>query len=126
MAHSETELTISEAYERDNDRALKFLKPRFHEEKFPMTQILGYIGSLILTFAAYFLVINRVLPSIALLAVILTLAVMQGALQLGVFMHVREGRGLAWQLIPLYLVFLIALGMVGMSVWIMLFKSGVS
>ena len=69
---------------------------------------------------------NHVLPPVALLSVILTLAVIQAGLQLGVFMHLKEGRGLAWQLIPLYLVFLIAIGMVGMSIWIMLFKSGVS
>jgi cytochrome aa3 quinol oxidase subunit IV len=126
MSHPDQPLTVNQAYENDNDRALKWLRPRFHEEKFPTIQIAGYIGSLILTFAAYFLVMNRVLPPIALLAVILTLAVFQGGLQLGVFMHVREGRGLAWQLIPLYMVFLIAMGMVGTSVWIMLFKSGVS
>jgi cytochrome aa3 quinol oxidase subunit IV len=126
MAESEQPMTADEAYEQDNDKALKFLRPRFHEEAFPTVQILGYIGSLILTFAAYILVMDHLLPAIALLAVILTLAAFQAALQLGVFMHVREGRGLAWQVIPLYLVFLIALGMVGMSIWIMLFKSGVS
>ncbi|PSR22643.1 MAG: cytochrome C oxidase subunit IV [Sulfobacillus acidophilus] len=126
MSQVEQPLTIDEAYNQDNDRALKFLRPRFHEEKFPTIQILGYIGSLILTFGAYFLVMDHVLPPVSLLAVILALAVMQGALQIGVFMHVREGRGLAWQIVPLYLVFLIAMGMVGMSIWIMLFKSGVS
>lgn len=126
MSEHGSMLTVNEAYEQDNDKALKFLKPRFEEEKFPTVQIAGYIGSLILTFAAYFLVMNHVLPAIALLSVILVLAGMQAALQLGVFMHIKESRGLAWQLIPLYLVFLIALGMVGMSVWIMMFKSGVS
>jgi cytochrome aa3-600 menaquinol oxidase subunit 4 len=126
MSEPTKELTIEAAYESDNDRSLTFLKPRFHEEKFPTVQILGYIGSLILTFAAYFMVMNQILPPVSLLAVILALAIGQGALQLGVFMHIREGRGLAWQLIPLYFVFFVALAMVGMSVWIMLFKSGVS
>ncbi len=124
--HGNTALTIKEAYEQDNDKGLKFLRPHFAEEKFPAVQIAGYIGSLVLTFAAYFLVMNHVLPPAALLAIILALAVFQAGLQLGVFMHLKESRGLAWQLIPLYLVFLIALGMVGMSIWIMLFKSGVS
>lgn len=120
------QLSVDEVYNQDNDRGLKFLRPHFHEEAHPTIQILGYIGSLILTFAAYFLVMNHILPPLALLIIILTLAVLQAALQLGVFMHIREGRGLAWQLIPLYLVFLIAAGMVGMSIWIMLFKNGVS
>ncbi len=127
MSEEATEiLTVEAAYQEDNDKNLTFLKPRFEEEKFPTVQIAGYIGSLVLTFAAYFLVMNHVLPGLALLAVILVLAGLQAALQLGVFMHLKESRGLAWQLIPLYLVFLIALGMVGMSIWIMLFKSGVS
>ena len=126
MADSELPLTVEQAYLGDNDRALKFLRPKFHDDKYPVKQILGYAGSLVLTFAAYFLVISHALPAVALVAVILTLAVIQGGLQLGVFMHVREGRGLAWQVIPLYLVILMGLGMVGMSIWIMLFKSGVS
>ncbi|NMP20883.1 cytochrome o ubiquinol oxidase subunit IV [Sulfobacillus harzensis] len=124
--HADSALTVEEAYQQDNDKNLAFLKPHFEEEKFPTVQIAGYIGSLILTFAAYFLVMNHVLPAVMLLAVILVLAGLQAALQLGVFMHLKESRGMAWQLIPLYLVFLIALGMVGMSIWIMLFKSGVS
>ncbi len=119
-------LLVEEVYQQDNDRGLKFLRPHFHKESHPTIQILGYIGSLVLTFAAYFLVMDHVLPPLALLVVILALAVLQAALQLGVFMHIREGRGLAWQMVPLYLVFLIAIGLVGMSIWIMLFKSGVS
>ncbi|MCY0878088.1 MAG: cytochrome C oxidase subunit IV family protein [Firmicutes bacterium] len=126
MSEATKPITAEEAYNNENDKVLRFLKPRFHEEAFPTIQILGYIGSLILTFGAYFLVMNHVLPPVALLSVILVLAVFQAALQLGVFMHIREGRGLAWQLIPLYFVFFVALGMVGMSIWIMLFKSGVS
>lgn len=125
MAEANRPMTVDEAFHEDND-ALEFLRPTFHEEKFPTVQILGYIGSLVLTFAAYLLVMNHVLPPVSLLTVILALAVVQAALQLGVFMHIKEGRGLAWQVIPLYLVFLIAIGMVGMSIWIMLFKSGVS
>ncbi|MCY0899627.1 MAG: cytochrome C oxidase subunit IV family protein [Firmicutes bacterium] len=126
MSEAPKAMTAEEAYHNENDKVLRFLEPRFHEEKFPSIQILGYIGSLILTFGAYFLVMNHVLPPVALLSVILILAVFQAALQLGVFMHIREGRGLAWQLIPLYFVFFVALGMVAMSIWIMLFKSGVS
>lgn len=108
------------------DEGLGFLLPKFGEEKFPWIQVWGYIGSLVLTFAALILVIDHVLPPVALLSVILTLAVGQAALQIGVFMHVRESRGLAWQMVFLGLVLLIAAGMVGMSIWIMLFKSGVS
>ena len=126
MAESGRVLTVEEAYEQDNDKGVRWLRPRFHEERFPAAQVFGYIGSLLLTFAAYFLVMDGGLRPWVALAAILVMAGAQAGLQLGVFMHVREGRGLAWQLVPLYLVFAIALGMVGMSIWIMLFKSGVS
>jgi cytochrome aa3-600 menaquinol oxidase subunit 4 len=108
------------------EEGLPFLEPRMHAEAFPTVQIWGYAGSLLLTFASFFLVIRHLMPPVLLLAVILTLAVGQAALQLGVFMHVRESRGPAWQIVPLGLAFFIAFGMIGMSIWIMLFKSGVS
>lgn len=110
----------------DEGEALRFMRPHFGEEKFPWIQIWGYIGSLVLTFAALIMVVDHVLSPLALLSVILALAVGQAALQLGVFMHLRESRGLAWQIIFLGMVLLMAVGMVGMSIWIMTFKSGVS
>lgn len=110
----------------DEGEAFRFMRPHFGEEKFPWVQIWGYIGSLVLTFAALIMVVDHVLPPLALLSVILTLAVGQAALQLGVFMHIRESRGMAWQVIFLGMVLLMAVGMVGMSIWIMTFKTGVS
>ncbi len=103
-----------------------FLNPRFEAEGLPLAQVAGYVVSLVLTFGALFLVLDHLLPPLALLIVILVLAVGQAALQLGVFMHLRESRGTAWQIVPLGLAFVIAGGLIGMSIWIMLFKSGVS
>jgi cytochrome aa3 quinol oxidase subunit IV len=108
------------------EEGLEFLEPRVHGEGFPMAQVFGYGGSLLLTFGSFFLVTRHLMPPVILLAVILTLAIGQAALQLGVFMHIRESRGPAWQLMPLGLAFFIALGMIGMSIWIMMFKAGVS
>jgi cytochrome aa3 quinol oxidase subunit IV len=108
------------------EEGLLFLAPKIESEGFPWLQIWGYIGSLVLTFGAFGLVVYHLMTPLMLLVVILTLAVGQAALQLGVFMHLREARGPAWQIVPLGLAFFIALGMVGMSIWIMLFKSGVS
>lgn len=104
----------------------KFLVPKFHKHGFPWTQVWGYVGSLVLTFVAFYLVVAHLMSPLVLLAVILALAVGQAALQLGVFMHLRESRGPAWQVIPLGLAFAIAGGLIGMSIWIMAFKSGVS
>lgn len=66
------------------------------------------------------------MPAAPLATVALVLAAVQAALQLGVFMHLRESRGPAWQVIPLALVFLMAAVLVGLSIWIMAFKWGVS
>ncbi len=105
---------------------LEFLAPKFEVEGFPWAQVMGYVFSLLLTFAALLLVVDHAMPPILLLAVILALALGQAGLQLGVFMHLRESRGTAWQLLPLGLAFFIAFALVGTSIWIMLFKTGVS
>lgn len=111
----------------EEEAELAFLRPRFNEETgFPWLQVWGYLGSLVLTFGALVLVVRHLLPPPVLLGVILILAVGQAALQLGVFMHLREGRGASWQILPLGLAFFIALGLIGMSIWIMMFKTGVS
>jgi cytochrome aa3-600 menaquinol oxidase subunit 4 len=115
-----------EEHELAIEPGFDFIKPHFEEPKFPMHQVWGYVASLILTFAALWLTINRVMSPSVLLGVVLAMAVAQGALQLGVFMHIKESRGPAWQLVPLGLAFAIGIGVVGMSAWIMLFKSGVS
>lgn len=105
---------------------LEFLQTHFHSEAKPWPQVWGYVVSLVLTFGALLLVENHVLAPIWLLTTILVLAFGQALLQLGVFMHLKEGRGTAWQIIPLGLALIIAVGLVGMSMWIMMFKSGVS
>ncbi len=110
--------------EERGEPGFAFIQPRFQEEKFPTPQVVGYILSLVLTFASFILVEDRALPASALLVTILGLAVIQAALQLGIFMHLRESRGPAWQVIPLFLGFLIAGGLIGMSIWIMMFKWG--
>ncbi len=115
-----------ESEEAEAEGALAFLRPRFAEERFPWIQVWGYGGSLVLTLGAYFSVVRHVLAPQFLVAAILAMAAGQAALQLGVFMHLRESRGLSWQIVPLALAFFTALGMIGMSIWIMAFKSGVS
>ena len=105
---------------------LEFLAVKFEDEGFPWSQVMGYVFSLVLTFAALLLVVNHAMAPTLLLVVILVLALGQAGLQLGVFMHIREGRGTAWQLLPLALAFFIAFGLIGVSFWVMLFKSGVS
>jgi cytochrome aa3-600 menaquinol oxidase subunit 4 len=111
---------------RELPAGLGILNPRFAEERFPWPQVWGYLASLALTFVALYLVERHRLAPGALGAVVLVLAGGQAATQLGVFMHVRESRGPAWQLVPLGLAFAIAIALVGLSVWVMAFKWGVA
>lgn len=126
---SKTSLELKpEGSEGHQDRGsyLEFLYPSFEKEKFPWVQIWGYVGSLVLTVVALWLVMDHVLSGLVLLGIVLALAVVQAVLQLGVFMHLRESRGLTWQSLFLIMALFMAVGMVGMSIWIMTFKSGVS
>ncbi len=103
-----------------------YLAPRFEEEVFPWKQILGYMASLILTALAFGAVVKHILPAPFLIGFILFLAVLQASLQLGVFMHLREGRGSTWQIVTMSLAIFMGVGLVICSIWIMTFKSGVS
>jgi cytochrome aa3-600 menaquinol oxidase subunit 4 len=106
---------------------VRYLHAHFEDDRrFPGGKLWGYVGSLALTFAAFGAVVQRLLPPTALMTLILGLAVAQAGLQLGVFMHLRESRGPSWQIAGLALALFIAVGLVGMSIWVMLFKSGVS
>jgi cytochrome aa3-600 menaquinol oxidase subunit 4 len=111
---------------REAGEALGFLMPHFAADGPPWPQVTAYVVSLLLTFAAVFLTVNRLLSPRLLLALILALAAGQGGLQLGVFMHLRESRGPAWHVLALGLALATGIGLVGMSIWIMAFKSGVS
>lgn len=113
--------------EEHEDRVeIRSLTPHFEAHGFPWRQVFGYVASLLLTAMAFGLVIKHVLPPTALVAVVLVLALLQAILQLGVFMHLRESRGPAWQILVLGLGFVMAAGLVVASIWIMMFKSGVS
>jgi cytochrome aa3-600 menaquinol oxidase subunit 4 len=102
------------------------LAPRLGPIHFPTLEMGGYALALVLTLLAFGLTAYHWLTPGVLIPVILALAFLQGAVQLGVFMHLREGRGTLWHLPVLGLALFVALGIVGFSLWIMMFKSGVS
>ncbi len=108
----------------EGEPGFDFLNPHFAEDRFPWPQVWGFIGSLGLTAVSVYLVVQHLMAPAGLFAVVLALAGGQAALQLGVFMHLRESRGPAWQVLPLGLSFVIAVALVGMSIWIMAFKWG--
>jgi cytochrome aa3 quinol oxidase subunit IV len=102
------------------------LAPRFAEPEMPWRQVAGFAGCLVLTFLALWAAARHVLPTGSLVVTILGLAVLQAAWQLASFMHLREGRGSTWHVVTLFFGIAVGLGIVGFSIWIMTFKSGVS
>lgn len=105
---------------------LRLLEPHAKPVHFPTPQMGAYAASLGLTLLAFAMTAYHWMPVSGLVTVIIILAFVQGALQMGVFMHLREGRGTLWHLPVLALALFVGLGIVAFSIWIMLFKSGVS
>lgn len=118
--------TTAEVLGPGESTELSILAPRFAERATPWRQILGYVGSLMLTMVALLAVVRRWLPVHELAVMVLALAGLQAAWQLTSFMHLRESRGSAWHILTLFFGIGVGLGVVGFSIWIMMFKSGVS
>ncbi len=81
--------------------------------------ILGFIYSLELTFAAYFLVSKHLIFGNALIAAIITLAIVQLFVQLIFFLHLERGSNYRWNLTVLAFAALVVLILVLGSLWIM-------
>lgn len=79
--------------------------------------VLGFVLSVVTTLVAYFLVVNSVLPTQALVYTVLVIAVAQLIVQVIFFLHV--GRGSRWKLITfIFTILVVAIVVVG-TVWVM-------
>lgn len=92
-----------------------------HAGRFPWAHIVGYILSLVLTAAAFWLVLAHKAGLAATLVVIVLLGVLQILVQLFFFMHITESDGPAWHTVMLLVGFLFVVVIVGGSIWIMSF-----
>lgn len=89
--------------------------------RFPMSQVYGFLLSLILTFAAAGVALKTSLSFHVVMWIIGSLAVVQAALQLFMFMHVTEGEDGKAQVINIvYGVFCALIIVVG-TIWVMSF-----
>ena len=79
----------------------------------------GFITSVALTLAAYFVVVNHVVSGSILIFVILGLAMVQLVVQLIFFLHINQGADRRWNLVVLLSTVSIILILVIGSVWIM-------
>lgn len=88
---------------------------------YPINHVIGFLTSLILTFAAVFLAFETSLPVNTIIWVIGTLAVIQAGLQLYMFMHMNEGEDGKANVINIAYAFFIAIVTVAGSIWVMSF-----
>jgi cytochrome aa3-600 menaquinol oxidase subunit IV len=88
---------------------------------FPVTHVLGFIMSLVLTFAALGVALKTSLPFKTILWIIGSLAVIQAVLQLYMFMHMNEGEDGKSNIINIVYAFFIAIVTVAGSIWVMSF-----
>jgi cytochrome o ubiquinol oxidase operon protein cyoD len=79
----------------------------------------GFILSLILTLAAYFLTVNQVFVGVVLMGVIGALTVIQALVQLFLFLDLGRETKPRWNLIVFLFMLLITLILVVGSIWIM-------
>ncbi|MFC7394652.1 cytochrome aa3 quinol oxidase subunit IV [Scopulibacillus cellulosilyticus] len=94
----------------------------FHAEHtgFPWKHIIGLVISLILTFAALWIVTSNAFSVPFIITAIVILAVIQALVQLFMFMHITEGSK-TWQLTAIIFGAFIAFCVVAGTIWIMLF-----
>lgn len=85
--------------------------------------IIGFVLSIVLTIIPLFVVIGMDLGRTTTLIVILAAAVLQFAVQLMFFMHLREGEDARWNLTALLLGGVILLTIVAGSIWIMAYNT---
>jgi cytochrome aa3-600 menaquinol oxidase subunit IV len=88
---------------------------------FPISHVIGFITSLVLTFAAVFLAFETSLSLKTIIWSIGTLAVIQAMLQLYMFMHMSEGEDGKANIINIGYAFFIAFVTVAGSIWVMSF-----
>lgn len=91
----------------------KTVKPN----SFPWSQVIGFLLSVALTFAAVWIGIRTELPYGTIVILVFALAFIQAAIQLFMFMHISEGENGVWQIGKMLSAAFIGLVIVLGSVW---------
>lgn len=89
------------------------------EKGFPVSHVLGFLMSLVLTFATVAIALKTSLSFQSILWIIGTLAVIQAGLQLYMFMHMNEGEDGKSVVINVLYGFFIAVVTIAGSIWVM-------
>ncbi|MGV2939111.1 cytochrome aa3 quinol oxidase subunit IV [Mesobacillus sp. LC4] len=90
-----------------------------HSKVFPISHVIGFFMSLILTFGAAWIALQSSLSMKAVMWIIGTLAVFQAGIQLYMFMHINEGDDKITNNINILYSAFIAVVIVAGSIWVM-------
>lgn len=90
-----------------------------HTKSFPLSHVIGFFMSLVLTFGAAWVALQSELSMKAVMWVIGSLAVIQAVIQLFMFMHMREGNDKLTNTINIVYAFFIAVVIIAGSIWVM-------
>ncbi|MED0686506.1 cytochrome aa3 quinol oxidase subunit IV [Anoxybacillus ayderensis] len=90
-----------------------------HKSKYPVSHVVGFFFSLILTFVAVFVALKMNVSYTIAMWVIGSLAVIQAGLQLFMFMHVTEGEDGKTNVINMAYAVFVAIVIVAGSIWVL-------
>ncbi|WP_409275940.1 cytochrome aa3 quinol oxidase subunit IV [Neobacillus sp. SCS-31] len=89
------------------------------ENRFPISHVIGFLMSLVLTLGAAWVALKTSLPPNTIMWFIGTLAFVQAAIQLFLFMHLREGEDRKANVINMAYAFFLAFVIVAGSIWVL-------
>lgn len=84
--------------------------------------VIGFVLSIVLTIIPLFVILNHMFSENVRIFIILLMAVLQFAVQLAFFMHLKEGENARWNIMALVLGLIILLTIVAGSIWIMTYN----
>lgn len=90
-----------------------------HSKGFPISHVIGFFMSLVLTFGAAWIALQSSLSMKAVMWIIGTLAVAQAGIQLYMFMHINEGDDKVTNNVNILYSAFIAVVIVAGSIWVM-------
>jgi cytochrome aa3-600 menaquinol oxidase subunit 4 len=90
-----------------------------HKSKYPVSHVVGFLLSLVLTFVAVFVALKMNVSYTIVMWIIGSLAVIQAGLQLFMFMHVTEGEDGKTNVINMAYSAFVAIIIVAGSIWVL-------
>lgn len=90
-----------------------------NKKGFPLSHIIGFIFSLVLTFGAAAIALKTDLSPSIIMWIIGTLAFLQAGIQLFMFMHLREGEDGSANVVNMAYAVFMAVVIVAGSIWVM-------